>query len=135
MSTEASDHDVDRLDEYEGLFWRRPMLATVFSVMLLSLAGIPLTAGFIGKFYIVVSGVDAELWSLLVIVVIGSGIGIFYYLRTIFAMTKRTMVTSVVHVPQTAGWTLAAVTLLLLVFGIYPTPVIEWVSRMAQAMT
>ena len=68
-------------------------------------------------------------------VVIGSGIGIFYYLRTIFAMTKRTMVTSVVHVPQTAGWTLAAVTLLLLVFGIYPTPVIEWVSRMAQAMT
>jgi NADH-quinone oxidoreductase subunit N len=111
------------------------MLATVFSVMLLSLAGIPLTAGFIGKFYIVVSGVDAELWSLLVIVVIGSGIGIFYYLRTIFAMTKRTMVTSVVHVPQTAGWTLAAVTLLLLVFGIYPTPVIEWVSRMAQAMT
>jgi len=135
MSTEASDHDVDRLNEYGGLFWRRPMLATVFSVMLLSLAGIPLTAGFIGKFYIVVSGVDAELWSLLVIVVIGSGIGIFYYLRTIFAMTKRTTVTSAVHVPLTAGWTLAAVTLLLLVFGIYPTPVIEWVSRMAQAMT
>ena len=42
--------DADLLDDYRGLFWRRPALALVFPVMLLSLAGIPLTAGFLGKF-------------------------------------------------------------------------------------
>ncbi|MDD4915168.1 MAG: NADH-quinone oxidoreductase subunit N [Methylococcales bacterium] len=71
---------------YQGLFWRRPWLAAAFSVMLLSLAGIPPTAGFIGKFYVFVAGSDAKLWGLLLTLIIGSGLGLYYYLRIIVVM-------------------------------------------------
>ena len=134
MSSKPDDHDNDDLSNYAGLFWQRPLLAAFFSAMLLSLAGIPLTAGFIGKFYIIAVGVESELWTLLIAVVVGSGIGLFYYLRVIFTMTKRSANTEEVIIPVTGGWALAVVTLLLLILGVYPTPVIEWVSQIAQAM-
>ena len=47
----AGERDADTLEDYAGLFWRRPMLASIFTLMLLSLAGIPVTAGFFAKFY------------------------------------------------------------------------------------
>ncbi|MFZ2169928.1 MAG: NADH-quinone oxidoreductase subunit N, partial [Methylococcaceae bacterium] len=62
--TEAGD-----ISFYRGLFWRQPLLAATFTLMLLSLAGIPLTAGFIGKFYIFTSGADARLWGLLLAII------------------------------------------------------------------
>lgn len=75
------------LSSYRGLFWRRPGLATVFTFMLLSLAGIPLTAGFIGKFYIFAVGADAQLWGMLLMLIVGSGLGLYYYLRVIVVMS------------------------------------------------
>ena len=48
----TSKVELDNIEDYRGLFWRKPLLATIFTGMLLSLAGIPLTVGFIGKFYI-----------------------------------------------------------------------------------
>ena len=57
-------NDLGDLASYRGLFWRRPVIAGIFTVMLLSLAGIPLTAGFIGKFYVVAAGASALLWVL-----------------------------------------------------------------------
>jgi NADH-quinone oxidoreductase subunit N len=134
-STVATEHDHDQLSQFEGLFWRRPLLATFFSAMLLSLAGIPLTVGFVGKFYIFAAGVESELWTLLVAVVIGSGIGLFYYLRIIFTMTKQTSNSEVIPIPAAGGWALGMVTLLVLALGIYPTPVVEWVSTVAQALS
>jgi len=133
MSPGNDEHDNDALENYEGLFWSRPLLAGFFSAMMLSLAGIPLTAGFIGKFYIIAAGVEGELWILLLAVVIGSGIGLFYYLRVIYTMTKQSISTEIT-VPLTGGWAMAAVTLSLLVLGVYPTPVIEWVSQMALSI-
>ncbi|VFS79622.1 NADH-quinone oxidoreductase subunit N [Raoultella terrigena] len=51
------------------------------TVMMLSLAGIPMTLGFIGKFYVLAVGVHAHLWWLVGAVVVGSAIGLYYYLR------------------------------------------------------
>ena len=62
LSTPGNDRG--DLGLYRGLFWRRPVIAGVFTVMLLSLAGIPLTAGFIGKFYVVAAGASVSLWLL-----------------------------------------------------------------------
>jgi len=85
-----STHDeVDLIDDIKGLFWRQPLLALGFTIAMLSLAGIPLTAGFIGKFYIFTAGINGTLWWLLAALVVGSGIGIYYYLRVIFAMTNK----------------------------------------------
>ena len=74
--------------DMSGLFWRRPLLATLFGLALLSLAGIPLTVGFIGKFYIISVAIEAEQWLLLALLVVGSAIAIFYYLRIIYTLSE-----------------------------------------------
>ena len=88
MSHADSKRDADMLSDYRGLFWRRPYLASIFTLALFSLAGIPLTAGFIGKFYVVTAAVSAGYlgWIGLIFVVLGSSIGIFFYLRTIISL-------------------------------------------------
>ena len=53
----VEEREADAMIDYQGLFWQRPWLAVVFAASLLSLAGIPLTAGFIGKFYIIAAAV------------------------------------------------------------------------------
>src|SRR5690606_7753942 len=68
-------HERDHIGHYKGLFWRSPWLALVFTAMLLSLAGIPLTIGFIGKFYVFAAGVEGMQWILLATMVVGSAIG------------------------------------------------------------
>jgi NADH-quinone oxidoreductase subunit N len=82
------DRDSDQLDDYQGLFWRRPLMATVFTGMLLSLAGIPLTVGFIGKFYLIAAGVKGNQWLLVVMLAINSVIGLYYYIRIIAKMIE-----------------------------------------------
>ena len=81
--------DVVSIEQIQGLFWSRPILALMFTIAMLSLAGIPLTVGFIGKFYLFTAGISGSLWLLLAALVLGSGIGIYYYLRIVFAMTKK----------------------------------------------
>ena len=82
----TGEREAESLDDYRGLVVRRPWLAVLFTAMLLSLAGIPLTAGFVGKFYLTVAAGGAGLWPLLVVMMVTSGIGLFYYLRVIVAM-------------------------------------------------
>ena len=79
----SSEKEFDLVSDYQGLFWRDPWLALIFTGMLLSLAGIPLTVGFIGKFYLFFAGVESALWPLLLVLVIGRGIGLFSYLRIV----------------------------------------------------
>jgi len=88
LSIISSHQESDTIEDIRGLFWRQPWLALMLTVAMLSLAGIPLTAGFVGKFYIFTAGIDASLWLLITALVIGSGIGIYYYLRVVFAMAS-----------------------------------------------
>ena len=125
----GGEGDLDRLADFRGLFARRPWLAAVMAGMLLSLAGIPFTAGFVGKFYVTVAAGSAALWALLVVMMITSGIGLFYYLRVVGAMFMQEESASVAHadscsVPITAGVTLAALAVLLVWIGVYPAPFI-----------
>ena len=75
--------------DVEGVFWRRPVIAAIFTAMLFSLAGIPLTAGFIGKFYVVAAGASSAIWLLVIVLAITSAIGLYYYLRVVLAMYGR----------------------------------------------
>jgi NADH-quinone oxidoreductase subunit N len=84
-----TDSDVD-LESLSGLFWRQPLLAVLMMVSMLSLAGIPLTAGFIGKLYIFSTAVAGEHWVLLALLLIGTTLGIYYYLRVVYQMTVST---------------------------------------------
>ena len=124
----TSDAEADRIEDYRGLFWRRPALASVFTVMLLSLAGIPVTAGFIGKFYIVAAGASSALWALIIILVVTSVVGLFYYLRIVAALyaAPASGLTTIAPATSSAGGiVLGTLTGLLLWFGTYPEPLLR----------
>ncbi|HEV2148237.1 MAG TPA: NADH-quinone oxidoreductase subunit N [Longimicrobiaceae bacterium] len=74
------------LEDYAGFGWRHPLLGAAFAIFLLSLAGFPLTGGFIGKLYILRSALEAGLQPLAVILVLASLVSYFYYLRVIVVM-------------------------------------------------
>lgn len=135
MSSPFTGQDADILFEYRGLFWRRPNLTAVLTVMLLSLAGIPLTAGFIGKFYVVLTGVDANLWWLLGTVVLGSALGIFYYMRTMVTLFLVRQGMQRHDAPsnwgfQASGMLVLGLAALVLAMGMYPQPVLNVMKLM-----
>ena len=70
--------EADELTHYQGLFWRRPILTAVMTIMMLSLAGIPLTAGFITKLFAILAAVQGTNWFLAAMIILGSAIGLFY---------------------------------------------------------
>ncbi|HUC55725.1 MAG TPA: NADH-quinone oxidoreductase subunit N [Candidatus Cybelea sp.] len=78
-----------QLDDFAGLGERQPVVAAVLSLFLLSLLGLPVTAGFLGKFYIFKAAVDSNLIWLAVIMAINSVIGAYYYIRLIVIMYMR----------------------------------------------
>ena len=134
MSTPYSGRDADALYEYRGLFWRRTYLTAVLTVMMLSLAGIPLTAGFIGKFYVIAAGVEAQLWWLLGAMVLGSAIGVFYYLRVMVTLFMREPNMHRHDAPfdwgqRAGGIMLLVVALLAFIIGVYPQPLLELVQH------
>lgn len=129
----AGERDADHLYDYRGLFWRRPYLSSILTVSMLSLAGIPLTAGFIGKFYVMAAGVDARLWVLLGAVVLGSAVGLYYYLRLMITLflpdpEKREFNAPLNWGQQTGGYMAIAFMLLMLMLGVYPGPVLQFVQ-------
>ncbi len=85
----TSDGESLTISDYAGLGFRKPLLALFMSVMLLSLAGFPPTAGFVGKFYIFKSAVQAGHIWLVVFGAINTAISAFYYLRVIVTMYMR----------------------------------------------
>lgn len=86
----GQEKDAEGIEDYRGLIQRKPLLAVFFTIMLLSLAGVPLTAGFIANFYLLKAGAGAELWFLVIALVLSSVLGLFYYLRIIIALFSDT---------------------------------------------
>lgn len=82
----GSGADADDLDDYAGLSWRKPWLTMVLTVAVLSLLGIPLTAGFIAKFSVVAAGMAAMHLALVLALAINTVVSAYYYLRVIMAM-------------------------------------------------
>lgn len=133
--------EAEAMDDYRALFWNRPWVAMVFTVMLLSLAGIPLTAGFIGKFYVIAAGVDSSLWVLIVVLVVNSVIGLFYYLRVIVAMAaegrrdaREPDQAQALQVSYADGLVLAMLSGLLFWLGLYPAPLIGLMQTMERSL-
>ena len=131
LSNEAED--ADQIAGYEGLLWRRPVIAAVLAAAALALAGIPLTVGFFAKFYLVAAGVGNAAWGLVWALIVGSAIGIYYYLRIVFAMTKRPD-DDRQHEGRRLPWeglaTVVLLGLLIVLLGVYPSPVIEFVGQL-----
>jgi NADH-quinone oxidoreductase subunit N len=132
----GSERDADRIDDYTSLYWRKPWLAAIMTANLLSLAGIPLTAGFTGKFYLLMAGIGAAAWVLAITLVVSSAIGLYYYLRIIVAMfqplpEEGVQQTPTAYLPLAGSLALAVLLAVMVWLGIYPTPLIDWILSLA----
>jgi NADH-quinone oxidoreductase subunit N len=86
LAIERRDGQGTTLDDFAGLSRRNPVLAALMAVFMLALAGIPATAGFIGKWYVFYAAVQGAHVELAIIGVLASLLGMYYYLRVIWAM-------------------------------------------------
>ena len=132
LSAPEKGIEAEELESFTGLFWRRPLLASLMTLSLLSLAGIPLTAGFIAKFYVITAGVIEGLWWLLIVLIAGSAIGLYYYLKIVLQMCKSSAsaaeVVGVIKVPLENRLLLCVLGFFVLVAGIYPQIIIDSLS-------
>jgi NADH-quinone oxidoreductase subunit N len=110
----------DQFEAFKGLGKNNPFLAFCLTVSMLSLAGIPLTAGFIGKF-MAISQVLAEYHLFLTIAaVLLAVMGVFYYLKVVVAMYFQATERKTIAVPTVFKWVLACTTIISVLIGIYP---------------
>ena len=131
----SSNHeDIEQLAAFRGLAWRHPVLGSIFAFMLFSLAGLPLTAGFIGKVYILRAAISSNLWLPVIVLIITSTIGLFYYLRVIFALFTKEEHPLPRIASVSGSIALIVLTLLLLWLGIYPTAFTDFLSSPALTM-
>ena len=131
------DGEAEQLADYAGLSRKRPLISLVLVVMLLSIAGIPLTAGFMGKLYLLGVGVGAARWLLAAALVASSAIGLFYYLRLIAVQFTRGGVpfpAMDARVTASAGIILVAVTALVIGLGVFPSPLLGLIARLVPAL-
>jgi NADH-quinone oxidoreductase subunit N len=128
-----------QLDTFAGLFRKEPVLASLMTLFLLSLTGIPPLAGFFAKAYVILAAVQAggPLTVLAVIAVLNAAAAAFYYLRVVVYMFMREPVSDAP--PLTHGallWGgLAAATALTILLGIVPTPLLRIVEQAAAAIS
>ncbi|HAH25635.1 MAG TPA: NADH-quinone oxidoreductase subunit N [Prolixibacteraceae bacterium] len=122
------EHNAEMLEDYKGLFWKRPWIAFVFTLSMLSLAGIPLTAGFMSKFYIVFAGIDSKLWLLVVSLILNSVISIYYYLRVVSTMFSTPNEQKFPAITFTGQFVLGLIVIGIFGLGIFPQWIFQLIS-------
>jgi NADH-quinone oxidoreductase subunit N len=121
-----------RVDDFAGLAARQPLTAALLSIFLLSLIGVPLTAGFFGKFYIFKAALQSQLIWLTVLGLLNSAVAAYYYLRILVLMYMHEPGEAVEQAePLSTGLKAALVIPALgtLLLGIFPTWVIEFAGK------
>jgi NADH-quinone oxidoreductase subunit N len=125
--------EADQVADLTGLAWRSPALAAAMAVFMISLAGLPPTAGFFAKFYIFAAAVDAGQTALAVIGVLTSVVSAYFYLRVVYTMFTGEPRANVVFVG--GPWVRAALfvsTAGVLALGVFPAPLTAFVRQVAQ---
>lgn len=135
LMLERGGQEADQIADLTGLAWRSPALAAAMAVFMVSLAGLPPTAGFVAKFYVFAAAVDAGQTALAVIGVLMSVVSAYFYLRvayTMFTGEPRADVTFVGGRWVTAALIFSVAGVLAL--GVFPGPLTTFVRQVAQAL-
>jgi len=120
----------EEIDDFTGLAKRQPLAAFLMLVFMVSLAGIPPTAGFIGKFYVFMAAVEAGMTWLAVVALVFAAISAYYYMRVVMVMYMREPDVSTLESPQLITSPALSVVLVcavagVIVFGVFPNPLVS----------
>jgi len=130
-------HDVigEELKDMSGLFTRSPAAATAMLLFMLSLGGIPPTAGFMGKFWLFSAAIDAGYYWLAVIGVLNSAVSLYYYLRVVvFMWFKGEAAGSPVVIGPAMAVVLVVTVVATIVIGVYPRPLFDLADLSARTL-
>ncbi|MBA3881632.1 MAG: NADH-quinone oxidoreductase subunit N [Chthoniobacterales bacterium] len=126
----------DRIEDFNGLSRRSPFLSFAMLVAMGSLAGLPFTAGFLGKFFIFDAAIRQHQTMLLVIGVITVACGFYYYFKVIRAMYwERGSSDSTVPVSALTRYTIVALIAAILMLGVYPQPILNALRPQTAALS
>ncbi len=125
------------LADYAGLARKAPFAAAALSLALISLAGIPLTGGFMGKFYLFSAAIQKGFLALAIVGVLNSVLSVFYYFRVMIYMYMKEPGEEAPD-PETIGWPVRAIMALgaigVFFLGIFPAPILELAARSTFAL-
>jgi NADH-quinone oxidoreductase subunit N len=124
-----ADGEATHLSQWAGLAKRSPVLAGVFTFLLLALAGIPLTSGFVGKFVVFAAAIQDGLAPLVVVALVASAVAAFFYLRVIVLMYFSEPAPDGPTVTVPGAFTTIAITIgaaVTLVLGVWPSFALDW---------
>jgi NADH-quinone oxidoreductase subunit N len=125
----------DELKDYNGLYFRQPFAAFAMLLFLLSLGGIPPTAGFMGKFWLFSAAIESGYVWLAVIGVLNSVVSLYYYLRVVVFMWLRNEPVGASPVPSPGVRVVLATALAgTLLLGVYPRPLFEFAEASARTL-
>jgi proton-translocating NADH-quinone oxidoreductase chain N len=123
------------IDTYAGLIRRSPLLAIAFVVFLLSLIGIPPTAGFVGKFFVLGAAVNQQMFLLAGVGIVNSVISAYYYLALIRKMIfDEATDTSPIPLTGSLNVAVTATMVLVVLLAVWAQPFIDWTTRSAQIL-
>ena len=124
------------IEDYAGLHARNPMLAACLTIFLLSLIGIPLTGGFLGKLYIFHAGLDADLLGLVILGALNSVLSAGYYLRVVkvMYMDEPNGDQKLEPMPASLSFVLTLTALATILLGVVPTPVLKLAQLSALSL-
>ena len=125
----------DELKDFSGLHFRNPFAAFAMLLFMLSLGGIPPTAGFMGKFWLFSAAIDAHYYWLAVIGVLNSAISLYYYIRiVVFMYLKKETMGSQPSTTPALSVALGVAVLGTLVLGVYPRLLFELAELSARTL-
>lgn len=133
LLTTAEGEDATHISRLAGLGRSHPLVAAGLSLCLVSLAGIPPTMGFVGKFYLFSAAIGAGEIGLAVIGAIGAAAGVYYYLRPMIYMYMKDG-EGELAVDGRARLALAVSTVVLVVFGLMPSSVLAWADASVRSV-
>ncbi|MDG2124261.1 MAG: NADH-quinone oxidoreductase subunit N [Verrucomicrobiales bacterium] len=117
----------EEIDAFNGLHKRSPFLAFALLIGVISLAGVPLTAGFLGKFFVFNLAVDQGHWVALAFAVLGAAAGFYYYLKVARSMYWNDVPDNAraITLSPSIRFTLIALVVAIIIFGVYPAPLLN----------
>lgn len=136
VSNFCKNNNVNSISLYKGFFWSEPVLSSILTLVLLSLAGFPMTLGFIGKFYILSIIIKEHLWTVGFAFLVSTVLGFYCYLRIIVNLYLNPSKTSLKYelnvfnnwLYTPSGIIIFFSAMILLIFGIYPNPLINFIK-------